>query len=405
MSSKVLTRRQARWAEYLAEFNFVITYRPGKLAIVPDALSRRDDVYPQRGEAFADNNPANVRTLFQKLSLNSITSNQLLDKFVELREAQLRDPRCTELRTQLASSQVKGYAIDSSNLLTFEERIVVPDDEKLKLSIFESRHDSPLAGHFGQDKTYQLISRDFYWPGMTKEVRDYVSSCFYCNRNKSSNHRKYGLLQPLPIPPYPWHSLSMDFITQLPPSDNFDAILVIVDRFSKMSLFLKTHGTATSEDLANLFIDNVFSKHGLPDNIVSDRGTLFVSSFWTSLCKQLRISRNLSTAYHPESDGQTERINQILEQYLRMYVNYQQDDWCKWLSLAEFAYNNSTHSSTKQSPFQTIYGRNPSFDSIQPSSSSTPADNYLESIRLLQANLQANLEAASNRYKLQADRL
>ena len=151
---------------------------------------------------------------------------------------------------------------------------------------------------------------------MTREIRDYVQACYNCNRNKSSNHRKHGYLNPLPIPPHPWHSISMDFITQLPLSNNFDSILVVVDRFSKMALFIKTTGTATSEDLANLFIEFVFSKHGLPDNIISDRGTLFVSSFWTVLCKQLRITRNLSTAYHPETDGQIERVNQILEQYL-----------------------------------------------------------------------------------------
>jgi len=224
--------------------------------------------------------------------------------------------------------------------------MVVPDDSHIKLQIFESRHDSPLAGHFGQEKTYSLISRDFYWPGMTRDVKDYVSRCYDCNRNKSSNHKKFGLLQPLPIPPLPWHSLSMDFISQLPLSNNHDAILVIVDRFSKMSLFIRTKTTCTSSDLADLFVEHVFLKHCLPDNIVSDRGSLFVSSFWTSLCQHLKIRRNLSTAYHPESDGQTERVNQILKQYLRMFVSYQQDDWSKWLPMAEFAYNNTTHSST-----------------------------------------------------------
>ncbi|MBW0581343.1 hypothetical protein O181_121058 [Austropuccinia psidii MF-1] len=120
----------------------------------------------------------------------------------------------------------------------------------------------------------------------------------------------------------------------------------------------------TSLDLAHLFIKNIFSKHGLPSSIVSDRGSIFVSSFWTNLCQQLKISRDLSTAYHPETDGQTERVNQILEQYLWMYVSYHQYDWNTWLTLAEFSYNNSDHSSTKQSPFFTFYGRDPHFDSV-----------------------------------------
>ncbi|MBW0584252.1 hypothetical protein O181_123967 [Austropuccinia psidii MF-1] len=156
----------------------------------------------------------------------------------------------------------------------------------------------------------------------------------------------------------------MDSITQFPLSNKFDSILVVVDRFSKMEIFMPAYGEITALDIAQIFISHVFSKHGLPVSIVSDRGSLFFSSFWTHLCQQLKISRDLSTAFHSETDGQTERVNQILEQYLWMYVSYHQDDWYTWLSLAEFSYNNAEHSSTKQSPFFTIYGRNPSFDSI-----------------------------------------
>ncbi|MBW0591003.1 hypothetical protein O181_130718, partial [Austropuccinia psidii MF-1] len=185
-----------------------------------------------------------------------------------------------------------------------------------------------------------------------------------CSRNKNIHHKKFGLLKPLPIPSGPWICLSMDFITQLPLSNSFDSILVIVDRFSKMAVFIPTIASITSLDLAHLFIKNIFSKHGLPSSIVSDRGSLFVSSFWTNLCQQLKISTDLSTAYYPETDGQTERVNQILEQYLWMYFSYHQDDWNTWLPLAEFAYNNSDHSSTKQSPFFTVYGSDLHFDSV-----------------------------------------
>ncbi|MBW0558015.1 hypothetical protein O181_097730 [Austropuccinia psidii MF-1] len=140
----------------------------------------------------------------------------------------------------------------------------------------------------------------------------------------------------------------MHFITQLPLSNSFDSILDIVDRFSKMAVFIPTISSITSLDLAHLFIKNIFSKNGLPSSMVSDRGSLFVSSFWTNLCQQLNISKDLSTAYHPEADGQTERVNQILEQYLWIYVSNHQDGWNTWLPLAEFAYNSSDHSSTKQ---------------------------------------------------------
>ncbi|MBW0557037.1 hypothetical protein O181_096752 [Austropuccinia psidii MF-1] len=156
----------------------------------------------------------------------------------------------------------------------------------------------------------------------------------------------------------------MDFITQLPLSNSFDSILVIVDRFSKMAVFIPKMSSTTSLDLAHLFINNIFSKHGLPSRIFSDRGSLFVSSFWTNLCQKLKISRYLSTCYHLETDGQTERVNHIIEQYLWMYVSYHKDDWNTWLPLSGFSYNNSDHYSKKTITVFTVYGRDPQFDSV-----------------------------------------
>ncbi|MBW0506880.1 hypothetical protein O181_046595 [Austropuccinia psidii MF-1] len=199
---------------------------------------------------------------------------------------------------------------------------------------------------------------------MTQFIKDYVSSCQQCSRNKNITHKKFGLLKPLPIANGHWVCLSMDFITQFPLSNRFASILVIVDRFSKMEVFIPAMSSINLLYLAHLFIKNIFSKHGLPSSIVSDRGSLCFSSFWTNLCQQLKISRDLSSAYHPEADGQAERVNQLLEQYLCMYVSYHQDYWNTWLPLAEFAYNNSDHSSTKQSPFFTFYERDPQFDLV-----------------------------------------
>ncbi|MBW0593313.1 hypothetical protein O181_133028, partial [Austropuccinia psidii MF-1] len=154
----------------------------------------------------------------------------------------------------------------------------------------------------------------------------------------------------------------------------------------------------TSLDLAHLFINNIFSKHDLPSKIVSDRGPLYVSSFWTNLCQQLKISRDLSAYYHPETDGQTERVNQILEQYLQMYVSSHQDDWNTWLPLAEFAYNNSDHSSTKKSLFFTVYGGDPQFDSVH-ITQETPAGKLSTKIQSVQQDVKRGLEAAINRFK------
>ncbi|MBW0476313.1 hypothetical protein O181_016028 [Austropuccinia psidii MF-1] len=195
----------------------------------------------------------------------------------------------------------------------------------------------------------------------------------------------------------------MDFITKLPLSNSFDSILFIVERFSKMEVFIPKISSITSLDLAHLFIKNIFSKHGISASIVSDRGPLFVSSFWTNLCKPLNISRDLSTAHHPETDGQTERVNQILEQYFWMYVSYHQDDWNTWHPLAEFAYNNSDHSSTKQSPFFTVYGRDPQFDSVQ-ITQDNPAGNLSTKIQSVQQDFKRELEAAINQFKRYEDK-
>ncbi|MBW0547149.1 hypothetical protein O181_086864, partial [Austropuccinia psidii MF-1] len=224
-----------------------------------------------------------------------------------------------------------------------------------------------------------------------------------CSRNKNIHHKKFGFLKPLPIPNGPLICLSMDFITQLPLSNSFDSILVIVDRFSKMVAFIPTMSSITSLDLAHSFIKNIFPKHGLPSSIVSDRGSLFVSSFWTNLCQQLKISRDLSTAYDPETYGQKERVDQILEQYLWMYVSYHQDDWNTWLPLAEFAYNSSDHSSKKQSPFFTVYGRDPQLDSAH-MTQDTPAGKLSKKNHLVQQDVQRELEVAINRLKRYADK-
>ncbi|MBW0483327.1 hypothetical protein O181_023042 [Austropuccinia psidii MF-1] len=233
---------------------------------------------------------------------------------------------------------------------------------------------------------------------MTEFIKDYVSSCQQCSRNKNIHHKKFGFLKPLPIPNGPWICLSMDFVTQLPLSNYFDSILVIVDRFLNMEVFIPTMSPTTSLNLAHLFIKNIFSKYGLLLNIVSDRGSLFVSSLWTNLCQQLKISRDLSTAYHPEADGHTERAYQILEQYLQMYVSYHQSDWRTWLPLAEFVYNNSDNSPTKKSLFFIVYGRDAHFDSA-PITQDTHAEKLSTKIQSVQKYVKRELEGSINRFR------
>ncbi|MBW0559458.1 hypothetical protein O181_099173 [Austropuccinia psidii MF-1] len=371
MSSKVFTHCQARWAEFLSEFHFTITYCPGRLATLPDALLHQEDGYPERGLDFISKNPQNFHQVIKQDGIQesrffSIKVEIFSDLVDKIQKEVWQDKDYKEILKQLARGEsVTDCSLEPQDKLSlFKDGVVIPSNEESRLNVFQKSHDSPLAGHPGQKKTLKLIKRDFYWAGLNQFIKDYVSSCHKCSRNKNIHCKKFGLLWPLQIPSGPWNSLSMDFITQFPLSNNFDSILVVVDRFSRMAIFIPAYGTITALELAQIFIIHVFSKHGLPVSMVSDRGSLFLSSFWTNLCQQLKISRDLSTAFHPETYGQTERLNQILEQYLWMYVSYHQDYWHIWLPLAEFAYNNAEHSSTKQPPFFTIYGVNPSFYSI-----------------------------------------
>ena len=203
-------------------------------------------------------------------------------------------------------------------------------------------------------------------------IKDYVRSCTTCARSKAPRHRPYGLLKQLPIPEKPWNSISMDFIEQLPSSSSFTAILVVVDQLSKQSIFIPTHNTITSLELAKLFLLHVFSKHGVPAHVTSDWGTEFMSHFFRSLGKALDMCLHFTSSYHPEGDGQTKRTNQTLEQYLRSYCNYQQDNWSELLPLAEFAYNNAPSATTRVSPFFANKGYHPNI-SVYPERDMTSA--------------------------------
>jgi len=217
------------------------------------------------------------------------------------------------LQFGLGTKNFRDFTLHDGKLL-FRNREYVHEHSD-RLAILQYRYDSVLAGHFGMSKTYDLISRDYWWPGIRSMIRDYVKSCETCDRAKTARRQPFGLLLPLPISDKPWSALSMDFIVKLPLSRKFDSILVVVDRFNKMAHFVPCRESSTSADLANLVFSHVFKIHGLPSSIISDRVPQFVSQFWKHLLLYLRIDRNLSSARHPQTDGQTERVNQILEQY------------------------------------------------------------------------------------------
>ncbi|KAJ1572854.1 hypothetical protein NDA15_006253 [Ustilago hordei] len=199
---------------------------------------------------------------------------------------------------------------------------------------------------------------------MTAWIADYVASCPVCARYKAPRHRPYGLLQPLATPDRPWGSISLDFIEGLPPSKKYDSktydsILVIVDRLTKFAILAPTHKTVMAKQTAVLLYGHMVRLFGYPDHMVSDRGRQFISGAWKAFAEQMGVKHSLSMAYHPQTDGQTERVNQVIEQYLRMYCNYEQNDWANLLDTAAFVYNNTVHNSIGVSPFFACYGWNP----------------------------------------------
>ena len=199
--------------------------------------------------------------------------------------------------------------MDPNGLLLLDNRIYIPSAGNLRIHILQYNHDHILAGHFGQNKTLELVRRGYSWPSLRADVQQFCKSCVTCMRSKPQRHKPYRFLKQLSIPERPWNSISMDFIEKLPLSSGFDIILVIVDRLTKQAIFIPAHDTIMSADLARLFILHVFSKHGISFYVTSDRGSEFVSNFFQSLGTTLDMWLHFTSSYHPEGDGQTKCMN------------------------------------------------------------------------------------------------
>jgi hypothetical protein len=403
-TTRNLSRRQVRWSEILSDYNFIIQYRSGKANGAADALSRRDN--PLEEGAAAKTTPMTL--LDSKIFVNNIvgTTMEPSDQGIisGIKSLVPQDHWLGPIHEALTKNQDNEWLKDFSlvdGLVLYKGLICVPNDETIKQSILEEYHDLPAAGHFGVAKTFELVTRNFHWQGIRKYVKKYVSGCDVCHRNKSYHHKPYGMLSPLPIPDGPWQSVSVDFITQLPESNGHTAICVFVDRFSKMALFVPTTNEINAEGTAALFMEYVFAHFGLPRNLISDRGSTFTSKFFQALMKRLQVENYYSTAFHPQSDGQTERINSILEQYLRCYINHRQSNWSSYLCLAQFAYNNSKHSTTDMSPFYAILGYDPTL-SIHMNPTSvfrTPADQRAQEIKETLENVKFNIALANEEHE------
>uniref|UniRef100_A0A8C5MI68 Gypsy retrotransposon integrase-like protein 1 n=1 Tax=Leptobrachium leishanense TaxID=445787 RepID=A0A8C5MI68_9ANUR len=322
-----LNPRQARWALFLTRFDFVISYRPGSKNVKADALSRQHE-------------PMSTQPLVPAPIVPE-------DKILASLNTQIDSPFWKSLLSKQALAPSSKPP----------DRLFVPPEEVLiALRLF---HESKFAGHFGIEKTLSHIRRHLWWPTLAKDVKDFVTTCPVCTCSKPSRLKPTGLLQPLPVPERPWSHLAMDFLVELPPSSGHTVIFVVVDRFSKMAHFIPLKKLPSSIELAHVFTKEIFRLHGVPNVIVSDRGSQFISKFWRGFCQQLGVQLSFSSAYHPQTNGLAERTNQTLETYLRCFISDAQDNWVSLLPWAEFAYNNATSQSTKYSPFEIVTGMHP----------------------------------------------
>ncbi|TPX36818.1 hypothetical protein SeLEV6574_g07991, partial [Synchytrium endobioticum] len=289
----------------------------------------------------------------------------------------------------------------------FEESENITDNKDRQLEVKRLYHDHPLAGHFGFKKTLDLIQRKYWWKNMLKDIKAYTQSCDVCQKSKTTRQAPPGKLIPLPIPDRNWQHITMDMIVKLPTSQKHDSILVIVDRRSKMAHLIPTNETITAEGTAKLVFDHIVCKHGVPHSIITDRGPQFKSHFWKKLWELLGSKAVLSTAYHQETDGQSERVNQTLKQYLRCFTSYNQDDWCELLPTAEFAYNNSYNESIGMSPLYAVTGQDAMMEHLgvgtTPVTNPPQAGRIKEHFDTIYKQLQKHLEAAQTRYKKTAD--
>jgi len=365
-TSQVFSRRQARWAEILSSYDFVIKHLEGK---------KNPADGPSRSPNYEIGYERPTARLLATLVTNTV---ELYDNLLqEIKTAQAIDTLAADVKRKIVGTpivdipdlqRIDELEEDSSSewkvttgVLTYEGRIYVQKDDLLRNKVISLFHDNPESGHFGALKTPELVSRDFYWPAMDATIRKYIAGCELCHPIKAPRHAHHGTNMLLPPPSWPWEGVTMDFVTDLPDTtaSGYTDILVIVDRLTKMAIYLPRRKDIDSPELAQMFFEHVIWKRGVPDNIVTDRGKEFTSRFWKWVCSHLSINHRLSTAFHPQTNGQTEWRNQTMEEYLRAFCNYEQDNWVELLPLAEFAYNNSVHHSTRMTPFWANYHYHP----------------------------------------------
>uniref|UniRef100_A0A0W0F7D8 Reverse transcriptase-rnase h-integrase n=1 Tax=Moniliophthora roreri TaxID=221103 RepID=A0A0W0F7D8_MONRR len=354
-----LNRRQARWSLFLSEFDLGLVHVPGKSISQADTLSRRSN---EQDDVDSDNEDVIVlldRLFIRGIDLgmkNDIAERLGPDDFHKSALEQLLDQGVPPIKSALSDWKIDG------DLLFFKERVYVPNDLELRQRVVQSIHNTLGVGHPGQWNTIKQVQRDFWWPGMAKFIRSFVDGCVICQQSKINTHPTRTPIQPLQPTPnsFPFQICTMDLITDLPECDGMDSILVVVDHSStKGVIFTPCTKTADATKIAEMMIQHLYKRFGLPDRIISDRDPRFAAEVFQEMGKQLSIKHSMSTAFHPQTDGETERVNQEIEVYLRAFCSKEQTQWKEYLPLAEFAHNNRTHSVLKKSPFYMMMGYHP----------------------------------------------
>lgn len=431
MTVRKLTERQMRWSLILSRYSFRIVHVPGKTNERADALSRRDQDMPKDGtdERLSDRNiqllkpemlAASSMVCVAPVQVNAepLPQDQNIgetpDELVDWDEAVANDIQYQKALTTVRISarkfpldlklkiSVTECSISHEGYLLFRGRRWVPNSANLRTRLIQSTHDSIVHGHPGREVTYALVARQFFWPGMAKDIRSFVENCDGCGRNKAWRQRRQGFLKPLPIPDRIWSEISMDFITDLPESEGCQNMIVITDRLGKGAMADGLENLE-AETVAKWFIRRYLPHHFLPTAIVSDRGTQFTSAFWKRLCDMLRIKRRLSTAFSPETDGSTERMNEVVETILRQFVDWAQSDWMEWLPMVISAICGRDSSSTGTNSFFISHGWNQSlFDDLaegisEDNSRDSPiarADRIIRRLKEVREWAQASMAAA-----------
>lgn len=369
----------------LLGLQFKICYRKGSSNAAADALSRKYSEDTCELHAVSSCTP---------VWLQEVSDGYLTDDF------------STQLLADLVLCSTSRPMFSLSNgIIKYKGSIWLGNNIELQQKVITALHASPMGGHSGFPVTYKRIKALFAWPKMKQVIKNAISGCSVCLQSKPDRSKYPGLLQPLPVPEGAWQVLTMDFIEGLPKYGKFNSIFVVVDKFSKYSHFIPLSHPFSVIDVAQAFMCNIYKLHGLPRFIISDRDRIFTSQFWEQLFTRSGTRLQLSTAYHPQTDGQTERVNQCLEIYLRCFVHAMPSKWSSWLYLAEFWFNTSYHSTLLKSPFEVLYGYPPGHFGIREDSCSIPdLHAWLSERKLMTQLLKQHLNRAQQQMKVYADK-